>query len=456
VFGLMVIIGLAIAAHRRYHSKTKKFISNRSDFTAILLVFSIIFSGILLEGMKMTSVSEFQAMVEEYAGLEYEDEDILALESYWVKDFGLVSTRIQELDTDALDLGMENHEAFCMDCHSPNQSAFLGYTFAKLMKPFAIWLDNLNGVTIFYYFHILSCFVALSLIPFTKMFHIIATPISLISNAVFKNDSPIANQLSKQVMELDACTHCSTCNLTCSAGQIFETLQNIYILPSEKIKALKNIVHTGKVLPEEIPKLLDGLFLCSNCDRCTVVCPSGIHLKSLWMSAREFFIQEESKSKRSSNPLLMSGFSFVRGLNKTKIEPNIYNQALEKTVSNLFQTRDLKSSIQLNNTQEDHTPFIDMPLTDTFSQCFGCQNCSTICPVVAEYDIPERSLILLPHQIMYSLGLGLLDIARGSAMIWNCLSCYQCQENCPQNVSVCDILFALKNKAFIPDREPLK
>ncbi len=197
LFGLMVLIGLAIAAHRRYHSKTKKFISDRSDLIAILLVFSIIFSGILLEGMKITSVSVFQEMVEEYAGLDYEDEDIIALESHWVKDFGLVSSRIQEIDSDLLELGIEGHEAYCMDCHSPNESAFLGYAFAIVLKPIAVWLDNLKGVTIFYYFHILSCFIGLSLIPFTKMFHIVATPISLLSNAIQEFDSPMTNQLAK-------------------------------------------------------------------------------------------------------------------------------------------------------------------------------------------------------------------------------------------------------------------
>jgi heterodisulfide reductase subunit C len=32
-------------------------------------------------------------------------------------------------------------------------------------------------------------------------------------------------------------------------------------------------------------------------------------------------------------------------------------------------------------------------------------------------------------------------------MLWDCLTCYQCQEHCPQNVEVTDILFQLKNLA---------
>ena len=48
---------------------------------------------------------------------------------------------------------------------------------------------------------------------------------------------------------------------------------------------------------------------------------------------------------------------------------------------------------------------------------------------------------------MRSLGLGLKDLAMGSNMLWNCLTCYQCQEHCPQGVKVTDVLYELKNLA---------
>jgi heterodisulfide reductase subunit C len=48
---------------------------------------------------------------------------------------------------------------------------------------------------------------------------------------------------------------------------------------------------------------------------------------------------------------------------------------------------------------------------------------------------------------MCCLGLGLTEMAAGAKMIWDCLTCYQCQENCPQQVEVCDLLYDLKNMA---------
>ena len=55
---------------------------------------------------------------------------------------------------------------------------------------------------------------------------------------------------------------------------------------------------------------------------------------------------------------------------------------------------------------------------------------------------------LLPDQIMRSLGLGLKDLAMGSKMLWDCVTCYQCQEHCPQGVNVTDILYEMKNQAL--------
>ncbi|MFZ2633670.1 MAG: 4Fe-4S dicluster domain-containing protein, partial [Desulfosalsimonadaceae bacterium] len=83
----------------------------------------------------------------------------------------------------------------------------------------------------------------------------------------------------------------------------------------------------------------------------------------------------------------------------------------------------------------------------TYSYCFTCENCSTVCPVVGNYENPQHDLDLLPHQIVRSMGLGLKDLAMGSKMLWYCLTCYQCQEHCPQGVKVTDIFYELKNLA---------
>jgi heterodisulfide reductase subunit C len=83
----------------------------------------------------------------------------------------------------------------------------------------------------------------------------------------------------------------------------------------------------------------------------------------------------------------------------------------------------------------------------SFAYCFGCRTCTTVCPVVAAYDDPAEVLGLLPHQIMCAMGLGLTEVASGARMIWDCVTCYQCQEHCPQKVCVTDVIYELKNMA---------
>jgi heterodisulfide reductase subunit C len=84
-----------------------------------------------------------------------------------------------------------------------------------------------------------------------------------------------------------------------------------------------------------------------------------------------------------------------------------------------------------------------------------CGICSNSCPVVRNYPNPSQVLGLLPHQIMHALGLKLWDIIFSSPMLWNCLGCYQCQEECPERVCVADILCELKNLAMARAHERL-
>ncbi|MBU2498524.1 MAG: 4Fe-4S dicluster domain-containing protein, partial [Proteobacteria bacterium] len=86
--------------------------------------------------------------------------------------------------------------------------------------------------------------------------------------------------------------------------------------------------------------------------------------------------------------------------------------------------------------------------SNTFSYCFTCMTCSTTCPVVGNFKNPKEDLGLMPHQIIHSAILGLSEPIYRSGMLWNCLGCYQCQENCPQGVQVTDILYELKNMAI--------
>ena len=446
LFGAMVLVGVGMAMFRRYLSKPRRLRTGPRDHYAIIILSVIMFSGIGLIGLKISSYSEFKIMVEDYAGLD-DEEEIQALEAVWVKDFGVVSPNIQPpLDEDLLSAGREVHESSCLDCHASAQWAFTGYATAKIIKPIAIWLDQIGGITILWYIHFIACFAGLAYLPFSKMFHIICTPFSLIANRVMDpGHSAPANILTRQIMELDACTHCGSCSLNCSAGMIYEAIGNETILPSEKILHLKKMVYGKQLDAGQMAAIQEGVYLCTNCDRCTVRCPSGIRLKELWYTVREELIA-------SGPPLssVLTPFSFARGLVvQPELKAHDYDLPLAKArqavAGHFTELLNPGAAIPLNvQPSPEHRSVL---ADNTFSQCFSCQSCTSVCPVVGNYEQPEDILGLLPHQIMCCLGLGLTEMARGAGMIWDCLTCYQCQENCPQQVEVCDLLYDLKNVA---------
>ena len=449
LFGLMVVAGVAIAVYRRFILKVPRLKTNGRDLYAILIVAVIMISGILLEGVKITSPTIFRAMVDSYSSLD--DEELKALESLWVKDFGLASKEISSpFDEAVLEQGREIHEESCAVCHSSPKWAFTGFAAAKAVHPVALQLDEAGAADLLWTIHILACFLGLAYLPFSKMFHIIASPISLMAGAVMdKEKSHPANIATRMAMELDACMHCTTCSLRCSVAPAFDRFGNANILPSEKLIFLKAWAAHKALDEKSLRAIQEGIYLCTNCDRCTVVCPAGINLRELWFNVREELIHQGLPVA-----LMLTPFSYYRGLKRPDLEVEAYKQPLAvaaEGVSVNYKTIDLPDHVvDLNTLNKEFMQQAGASLqANTYGYCFACENCSTVCPVVANYENPQAVLKLLPHQIMRSLGMGLKDLAMGSRMLWDCLTCYQCQEHCPQGVKVTDVLYELKNLAVI-------
>jgi heterodisulfide reductase subunit C/nitrate reductase gamma subunit len=454
LFGALVIIGVLIAIFRRFILKVPRLFSNAMDIYAILIVAVIILSGIFLEASKMVAYSDYKRMVDEYSGLS-DPQELKSLEAYWVKEFGTVSPNLKEPFEEAmLKKGMELNQSSCEGCHVRPQWAFTGYGVAKIISPIGLGIDRAYLPSVLWIIHLLACLVGLAYLPFSKMFHIFASSISLLANGVIGKEklSP-ANRATLQAMELDACTHCGTCSLRCSVIMAFEEIKNINIFPSEKIVSIQALASGKKLSPQELRHIQEGVYLCSNCYRCTVVCPAGINLQDLWFNIRETLLQ-----KGYPEFLVLSPLSFYRGLMREETVPKDYEKPLIRAREAIAAQCDLmkKKDKVLPLTPTDRKLQSGLNLSaqaKTFSVCFGCQTCTTVCPVVGNYEDPQEALGLLPHQIMHAAGLGLRDLAFGSNMLWDCLTCYQCQEQCPQGVHVTDVLYELKNLAVKHVRE---
>jgi len=81
--------------------------------------------------------------------------------------------------------------------------------------------------------------------------------------------------------------------------------------------------------------------------------------------------------------------------------------------------------------------------------CLQCGLCSGSCPLSLWMDCTPRRLLLLSRE-------GFKEEVLSSYTIWLCTSCYACTVECPKQIKVTDVMYALKARAieerFYPKR----
>jgi len=83
----------------------------------------------------------------------------------------------------------------------------------------------------------------------------------------------------------------------------------------------------------------------------------------------------------------------------------------------------------------------EMPGGENLCYCFTCGTCTASCPI---REVNEK---FNPRKIIRMIILGMRDSVLKSEFMWLCTGCYSCQERCPQDVKITDLMNALKNYA---------
>jgi len=420
LFGLMVLVGVGLALHRRARVPGMRLTVRPADRVAIALMAVILVSGFALEGLKMVSHLSFQRMVDEYAP-SLEPEDLAGLKQLWARDYGVVFPAGAELgDAAALERGLAVNEDSCLSCHARPQWGFLSYGLGRALAPAAVALNEAGAEDFLWYLHVLASLIGLATLPFTKFRHLVTTPLLYMIRAAAPRDqlSP-ANLANLRALELDACMHCATCSVHCSVAVAVKAVPNLNILPSEKLASLMRMAgaRPGRPDPAELKRIRQGSYICTSCLRCTNLCPAGINLQDLWLAMKEDLA--------------------ALGLGPT-------HAAAAAAMGQAAQPSRGQATVRLQS-QDFQRELKQYALVKSFSQCFKCMTCTNACPVVHMYEKPVERLDLLPHQIMHAVALGLKEEAKGARMTWDCLTCYLCQEACPQGVRVADILYHLRH-----------
>lgn len=107
--------------------------------------------------------------------------------------------------------------------------------------------------------------------------------------------------------------------------------------------------------------------------------------------------------------------------------------------------------IQFESERDPEFPKLvaEMSGCDTLERCFQCGTCSGTCPLSAHMD-------LTPRRIMNLTRAGFKDEVLSSSTVWMCSSCYSCTVECPKEIKITDIMYALKRLAMKERRYPKK
>ncbi|HOJ61581.1 MAG TPA: 4Fe-4S dicluster domain-containing protein [bacterium] len=94
----------------------------------------------------------------------------------------------------------------------------------------------------------------------------------------------------------------------------------------------------------------------------------------------------------------------------------------------------------------------DQALGKTFTDCIQCGTCSSTCPLTLYMDYTPRRLIAMTRE-------GFKEEVLQSFTIWLCASCYSCSVDCPKEVDITSVMYALKQRAIeekvYPSRFPI-
>ena len=278
IFGVLGIIGLIMAAERRYLRKVERLTDTPDDSSALLILFVVFLTGFLVEGMRIGATE-------------------LSQHPNWAvwSPGGLVIAKT---------------------------AAAAGFTQETFLRWHRFW----------WWFHMVLIFGFLAYIPYSaKLFHMISAPI----NAFLSDLKPkgilepipdfeevesfgaakLQDFTWKQLLDLDACTACGRCQARCPAYNSGKPLS-----PKQVILDLRNYMHDLAATPvagtdghaAEVHQMVgdvikdDTLWACTTCGACVQECPVMIEHIDTIVDMRRHLVMNEARMPETVEQALRS------------------------------------------------------------------------------------------------------------------------------------------------------
>jgi heterodisulfide reductase subunit C/nitrate reductase gamma subunit len=424
LFGLAVAVGLILGVARRRLARAELPVPRGRDPLFVALVAAIVLTGFLLAAVKIVSAAAFARMVTEYSTLS--EAEVPPLRAYWQSEYGVAFPPGQQppsLDAKLLAAGQVIHARACAECHARPQSAFVSYPVSRLLAGVAQPLAASQADGFLFHLHLFLCFLGLAYLPFGRALHLVSAPAALVANAGAGRPVTV-NAATRRALALDACTRCGMCDESCSVRALAPLYGNPLVLPAEKLFAMRELAKGSFVRGEPLAELALGSHACTDCGRCTRGCPVGIDLEDLWAAGKGALasLGEPAPAAWVKAVPAAAWAERVAAAPDGRVRIPAPHGVMPRATALTGEPR-------------------------TFSPCVQCQTCTNVCPVVA-LSSGAGAVDVTPQKVMNLLRLGMVELALGSRMVWDCATCYQCQESCPAGIRVTEVLYELRNLAY--------
>ncbi|MEE2776876.1 MAG: 4Fe-4S dicluster domain-containing protein, partial [Acidobacteriota bacterium] len=262
VFGALVMIGVGLAAWRRWKSRPKQLVYTDEATWILVIIFIISLTGFFLEAWR-----------------------IAATDDPW---------------------GHWSPVGFLM---SGGFDALLSDSEMQALHLYGWW------------FHLTLVFGFIAWAPYTKMAHVVTAPLNIFTanldgyggslkridfeTAESFGVNALADFTWKDLLDLDACTECGRCTAVCPANTVGKALS-----PRDIILDLRNLMHASEAAlrsvaaaePGEKSPIIDddsavraeALWQCTTCAACMEACPVFIEQMPKIVDARRYLVMEEA------------------------------------------------------------------------------------------------------------------------------------------------------------------
>jgi Fe-S oxidoreductase len=262
LFGVLVMVGIILAAARRYLRRPQKLVYTTEATAILAVIFLMCLQGFALEGWRIGATNDPWAAWSPFGNL-------VAQASRTVMSVAQM------------------------------RAAHLG-----------LW-----------WFHLVTVFAFIAWAPYTKMMHVVTAPLNIYTanlaplGATLKSvdfekaESFGVNSLAKftwkDLLDLDACTECGRCVSVCPAHGVGKELSpRDLILQLRDLSAVSN--NGGPIIGAKPAISANALWQCTTCAACMEACPVFIEQLPKIVDMRRFLVMEEAEFPDTMQEAMMS------------------------------------------------------------------------------------------------------------------------------------------------------